>query len=382
MDDDRKANQLERAQARRGEEPEPLPTEPIDQMEESTPTSWAPIDLTSALRGEGPPSPTIWRHRRGHCLLYPGRTHAFFGASETLKSWAAQAAVVEVLNLGGHVLYIDYEDDQDGVVGRLRALGATEQQILEQLVYIRPDEPLMTREAYTPGGLDFHQTLRSRSWLLAVIDGMTEAMTTEGLDVNDNADAARFQRRLLRPIADTGAAALAIDHQTKNADTSGRYAIGAQHKLAGLTGAAYRFESERPLGRPDGTDPSIGLTKITVSKDRPGFVRGRSHDGRAGTLRVTSWPDLTIDVELLDNADLGDEGADMEVAGRILKHLATYEGESKSQLEKQLGGNADAVRAARDWLVNKEWIRVHKGDKPGTPHRLFLTDLGRQQVPE
>ena len=346
----------------------------------TTATSWRPIDMADALRGEGPPAADLWHHHRGHCLLYAGRTHAFFGASESLKSWAAQAAAAEVLTGGGHVLYIDYEDDQEGVAARLTALGVPADVILDRLAYIRPDEPLMDqRDAYTRGGLDFHETLTSRSWQLAVIDGMTDAMTTEALDVNDNADAARFQRRLMRPIADTGAAALAIDHQPKNAGESGRYAIGAQHKLAGLTGAAYRFEAQRPLGRPDGAEPSTGTTKITVSKDRPGYIRGKSPDGVAGILRVTSWPDLRVDVDLVDPADLGDAGADMELAGRILTHLATYDGASANQLELGVQGKAAAIRSTTTWLVGKHWIDVRK---EGQAHRHYLTPAGQKELPD
>lgn len=360
--------------------PSSAPAPGSDTLDEDPPTSWEPIDLRPALAGEGPPAPAIWQHKRGHRLLYGGRTHAFFGASETLKSWAAQAAVAEVLSLSGDVLYIDYEDDQDGVTTRLKALGVADGGILEHLVYIRPDEPLTTgRGEYTRAGLRFYEILSGRSWQLAVIDGMTEAMTTEGLDVNDNADAARFQRRLMRPIADTGAAALAIDHQAKNADSGGRFAIGAQHKLAGLTGAAYRFESQRPLGRPDGSEPGVGLTKVTVSKDRPGYIRSRAQDGLVGILRVTSWPDERVDIDIIDNADLGDEGADMELAGRILTHLATYQGESGNQLEKGIGGNAAALRSAVKWMVGKGWIDVRK---EGRSNCHYITEAGRKEAPE
>lgn len=363
-----------------GDMADPGPTEPPPEGDGDTPSSWRPLDMAAALTGEGPPAPDVWRHSRGHCLLYAGRTHAFFGASETLKSWAAQSAVAEVLRAGGSVLYVDYEDDQDGVAARLVALGVPHDAILTRLAYMRPDEPLMDhRDTYTRGGIDFHDTLRSQQWQLAVIDGMTEAMTTESLDVNDNADSARFQRRLMRPIADTGAAALAIDHQAKNADASGRFAIGAQHKLAGLTGAAYRFESMHTLGRPDGLEPTVGTSKITVSKDRPGFVRGKAVDGLAGILRVTSWPDLRVDVDLIDAADLGDAGADMELAGRILTHLATYEGESGNQLEKGVRGNAGEIRATTKWMIGKGWIRVQK---EGRSNCHYLTDTGRQETPD
>jgi hypothetical protein len=211
------------------------------------------------------------------------------------------------------------------------------------------------------------------------VDGITEAMTTEGLEVNENADAATFARRLLRPLADAGAAVVAIDHQPKNAGETGRYALGSQHKLAGLTGAAYRFEPVRPLGRPDGTEEVVGWSKVTVSKDRPGYVRGKSREGNVGLFRVTAWPDGTLDACVIDEADLGDIGADLALAGRVLDYLATYEGAAKGAIESDVTGRAESIRATLRWLEGKRWISIKK---EGSAHRHYLTDEGRKEVPE
>ena len=60
------------------------------------------------------------------------------------------------------------------------------------------------------------------------MDGITEAMSLHGLQLQDNNDVARFMVMLPRRFARTGAAALLIDHVTKDRETRGRYAIGAQ----------------------------------------------------------------------------------------------------------------------------------------------------------
>lgn len=353
---------------------EPSPNRTTD---DDGPTSWEPIDLAAVLAGVTVPGPTLWAHKRGHHLLYAGRTHSFQGQSETLKSWAAQGVVAAELQADADVLYVDYEDDEAGVVNRLLALGVPGPAIAAHLVYVRPDEPLIDRQQrYTRAGLRFAELLEERPWRLGVVDGVTEAMTTEGLEVNDNADAARFARRILRPIADTGAAALAIDHVTKNGE-AGRHAIGAQHKLSGLTGAAFRFEPLRPLSRAVGADPVVGTVKVVVVKDRPGHVRGHSADGTAGILSVTAWPDGGVDVEIVDAADLGDAGADLELAGRLLDYLTTYEGASKNAIEKDVVGKTDALRAALGWLIGKGWVDVRK---EGQAHRHYVTELGRTEA--
>jgi hypothetical protein len=69
---------------------------------------------------------------------------------------------------------------------------------------------------------------------------------------------------------------ICIDHVTKASETQARYAIGGQHKLAGTTGAAYRFTVVQPLARPTDLERVFGLFDVTVVKDRPGYVRGHT----------------------------------------------------------------------------------------------------------
>lgn len=105
-----------------------------------------------------------------------------------------------------------------------------------------------------------------------MIDGVTDAMnvlgyTRHGGDVNDQATL--FIRSVPKRIAAaTGAAVVLVDHVTKSQDGRGRFAIGAQAKMAGLTGAAYTLEVRAPLA--PGKD---GALVLRVGKDRPGGVR-------------------------------------------------------------------------------------------------------------
>ena len=158
--------------------------------------------------------------------------------------------------------------------------------------YVRPDEPLVRlqgqrRSATWPSS----NGTSSTPGQLAVIDGVTEAMTTEGLSILDNTDVAIWQRRLPKRIAATGAAVVCVDHVTKNA-VAGRFAIGGQHKLAGVTGATYKFTVTKRLRRAL-SDPTTGRVTITVEKDRPGWVRARAEgdDDTIAVLEVTAYPD-------------------------------------------------------------------------------------------
>lgn len=346
---------------------------------ETPPTTWRPVDLTDALAGIDVPPPELWHRTDNVPLIYQSRVHWFQGESESCKSWAAQVVTGLELAAGNNVLYIDYEDDDRGVVARLLALGTPVEAIRDHLVYIRPDEPLRDhRGRYTDAVADLHDALEDRTYRLCVIDGVTEAMTTEGLDMLSNTDIASWMRLIPKRISTLGPAVVCIDHVTKNGETQGRYAIGGQHKLAGVTGAAYRFTALRPIARATEGTPVTGTVAVTVMKDRPGYVRGRSPEGKVGTLSLTAYPDGGVTARL-DPHDIKAIPVDMTVAGRILTYLNVYDGTSKTRIEDNVEGKAVNVRAALGWLVQQAWVRV---EQKGQSHLHWLTPEGRKEVPE
>jgi hypothetical protein len=341
-------------------------------------STWTPVDLTEALSGIDVPGPVILERTDGVTLLYAGRTHQFAGESESCKTWAALAAVADVLADGGTVLWIDFEDDDRGIVARLRAMMVPVEAIRERFTYIHPEEPLANLYGVvTPGGLDFGHLLERR-FDLAVIDGVTEAMTTEGLDMMSNADIATWSRRLPKRLAATGAATVMIDHVTKSTEGRGRYAIGGQHKLAGLTGAAFRFDVIRPLARAVGADPVTGSVKVSVMKDRPGHVRAHAVDDVIGMLELTSYADGSLSVKLAAPGTTSST-PDIALMGRIAEHLERYEGATKNALVAEVQGKTDAIREALKWMADpaRGWVLI---ERSGQSHRHHLTDDGRKAL--
>ena len=83
-----------------------------------------------------------------------------------------------------------------------------------------------------------------------------------------------------------------IDHVVKDREQRGRYAIGGQHKLAGVD-VAYSMRVIEPFGR--GRD---GVVSIRVEKDRPGGVREFATDGQVALLRARSFPDGKVGISL------------------------------------------------------------------------------------
>jgi hypothetical protein len=340
------------------------------------PTTWHPIDLTDAVAGKDIPPPTRWERTDGLRLIYDARVHWFQGESESCKSWAAQIIAADELKAGHDVLYIDFEDDDRGVVSRFLALGVPAHLILAHLIYIRPDEALRDRQdRWTDAGLDF-ETIAAGTYSLVIVDGVTEAMTTEGLELISNADIARWMRLIPKRLAAKGAAVIVIDHVTKSTETQGRYAIGGQHKLAGVSGATYRFTTLQALGRALDDKPIEGSIAVTIFKDRPGYVRGRTSEGKVGTLYITSYPDRTV-IAKLEPPGIGAPTVDLAIAGRILDHLSTYDGSSGNKIELGVEGKAPRIRDALKWMVEQEWLTVQK---TGNGHFHYLTDLGRSKM--
>ena len=334
----------------------------IEYVEGEERTSWWPVNLAPLFDGtHQPPTPTVMTREDGQHLLYPGKCHAFNGESESGKTWAALIACVQELDAGGTVLYLDFEDTADTVVTRLLALGAKPDHILGRFAYIQPSEPVFTADLrFTPANADLAETLEQHTFTLAVIDGVTEAMTMHGLSLEANADYARFHGALPRRLALAGAAVVQIDHVTKNAETRGRYAIGAQHKLAAMDGAVFSFNNKLPFGL-----GRHGWSEVTVVKDRPGQIRQHAKGKRIYDLHLDSdrtthalaWrievPPATAD----DNDDIDNTPAIMEAVSRVLE--AHPQGVSKRSIRELVPAGAQQIDAAIE-LLRIGWVDVHK----------------------
>jgi AAA domain len=245
--------------------------------------SWQPVDLGPVLDGKwSPPEPTVGRRDDGKGLFYAGKCHTVISETEGGKTWLALSAALDEMHAANHVLFIDFEDDEGTVAGRLLTLGAGRDLIAQQFHYVRPEAGLDS-----VGGADLRAVAMTYRPTLDVIDGVTEAMSMHGWNMLDNKEAALFGRRLARPLATFGAAVVSLDHVTKDRESRSRYAIGAVHKLNALDGAAYILENRQPFG--------VGITgrsTIKIAKDRPGQLRCRALPSNGG---MHWYGDLVLD---------------------------------------------------------------------------------------
>jgi KaiC/GvpD/RAD55 family RecA-like ATPase len=309
-------------------------------------SAWQPVDLKPILAGGEPDEqPDILHRTDGVGLFYRGRLHAGYGEPEAGKGWLALAAAVDCIRAGSRVLYVDYEDTAANVVARLRALGASGADIIDWFSYVRADEPLT---------YDDRERLLALEPVFVVIDGLTEAFAVEGLDMANNQDAAELYKRLARPFTKAGAAVLLIDHVVKDRENRGRYAIGAQHKLAGVD-VAYRLDVAQPFGR-----EREGLVKVTVTKDRPGFVRQHAADReRVAMMRLTS-DDGNVTVTLEPGDGAAAQWRPTRYMERVSRTVEGSPGMTRRSIRDTVTGKNEHILAALDVLIAEKYVRENR----------------------
>lgn len=341
-------------------------------------STWAPVDLAPVLAGDNlDPPPTLLARTDGPCLLYPGRVHLVMGEPETAKGWLVMHATATVLEAGGTVAYVDFEDTAAAIVSRLLSLGASPDAILARFLYIRPDEPLTLKG---PSRAAFDR-IAAAAPALAVFDGFTDALALHGLDLLSNTDIAAWRKLAPRPLAQAGSVVVEVDHVVKSRENRGRYSIGAQHKLAGAD-VAYSLDVIKPFAR-----GRQGKVKITVAKDRPGHVRThQADDGRIALMTLDSHDGGGVTVTLDPPEHTGEAFRPTFLMERLSRAIEEQPGLSKRGLRKAVPGKNDAKDLALELLITEGYIAArHEGNAdrhyPSNPYREDLDNPDRAPVP-
>lgn len=325
--------------------------------------SWAPVDLSEILAGTyRPPVPTLLRRTDGQALLYPGLTHSFHGEPESGKSMLAQYLAATLTAEGKRVLYLDYESDPASIVGRLLMLGASRESLAGgRFVYVQPTH------SPTASGAERAEWLRliAEPFALAVIDGVTAALVTCGFESIDNDQVTRWAHMIPTRIAEaTGAAVVMVDHVPKDAQNRGRFAIGAQAKLAVLSGAAFTLEPKEQLGV-----GLRGVVSVRASKDRPGQLR-RHGIGYRWNDRTTEMAQFIVDstgpspvVSLVPPAPAqeGKPFRPTQIMENMSRELEKAPSDSQKKTEALVSGNTEHKRKALHLLVSEGFVSVTPG---------------------
>lgn len=350
-----------------------------DEEDEET---WEPVNLGPYLDGTWERTePTLLTRDDGHALLYTGHVHWFHGESESGKSWIAQYAAACALDTGGDVLYIDHESSAGELVERMLSMGVAPEAVADRFHYVQPERPAgAERDAFA--------RLLARHYTLAVIDGVTESVVLDGVESKDNDAIAAWIKRLPRRLARrTGAAVVCIDHVAKNTETRGRFAIGGQHKIAGLDGAAYLVEPIEPLGR-----GICGSLKMSVAKDRQGGVRPycgaynkvtRLQEAARVRVDSTDGDHTLITVLAPDVETQGEEWRPTELMERVSRFVEEHPMASGKLIEDWVTGKASRVREAIKWLISDGYLeQKNLGTGKQTTHQMIRPYRRSRSIPE
>ncbi len=247
------------------------------------------VDVAAMFRDgvPEPPQPTHLRRTDGQRMFYAEAVNVLFGDPECGKTWIAAAAVQEALNAGLRVLWIDADHNgAASIVSRLRGLGTSMTALQDPDLFrlAEPEDAAHLAEAVEA----------ARTWTpsLAVVDSIGELMPMMGLSSNSPDDYSAMNLRVLKRLAMTGAAVVAIDHLAKGAESRSIGQTGTMAKKRAVGGVSYRVTLRASFSPQD-----EGQAVLTVSKDRHGAVRAASSPASSGEEQVAGVFVMAPDAE-------------------------------------------------------------------------------------
>jgi hypothetical protein len=360
----------------------PVPKADQGETEDDHVSSWKPRDLGALLDGTVERvAPTLLPRSDGRLLLYPGKVHSIHGESESGKSLILMGEAARIMNEGGDVLWVTFDSDAEEDIPRAVRFGCSKETLMAHLTYVQPDEPPQR----VP---EDYKALFVHRYALAVIDGVTDAvgLLTGGAKGDPNEVYSAFSRIFPRKLATkTGAAVVLVDHVAKDVEGRGRFAIGAQAKMAELTGAAYLVEPDKDAAPMAG---GIGTAVIRVGKDRPAGVRRycgprRARDRTQEAARVTfddtgEFTIMTVDPPAMDPFETTDavDGPAVDMPYGLMQTISEVlepksGGMTKGDIEAAVKGKASRKRLAMSQLVDLGYARL---DEVGSSRILTLLE--------
>jgi hypothetical protein len=262
------------------------------------------------------------------------------------------------MRAGRGVIWLDGDDVGPGaVLERLRLFGVADKTISERFAYVLPDRPLDL-----DGLAILLDVVQARSCRLLIADGFNPLLLLHGLDPNVGVDVERFYR-MLDPIRKRGVAIVITDNVVKSADARGAWAIGSERNKSKAE-VHLGMKAIQPLVR-----GGVGRAKISVHKDRPGFLMRPS----PGVFVIDASDGERCSWSIEQDASRSAEGvfrptALMERVSRFLE--VAHEPRSRNQIETGVTGQATYVRQAIDVLCTEEYAEEIKGERGARMVRL------------
>jgi hypothetical protein len=225
------------------------------------------VNLDQFLDGTyTPPQPDLGAIRDdGTQFLYRGRWHTLIALTTAGKTTFALWQVKSVLEWGGHVVYIHFEEaSPSGIIHRLTGLGVNIEAIRKRFHWGHVDTP------WKWGELAAEIEQLDEPPQLAVLDGINAACGMHNWPVKEPESVGSYRVMFVHPLTKAGAAVLSLGHPPKAANRqSESYSYGAAGWLNDVDGVGYRMTaSKTPISK-----GVKGSSALYVVKDRYGEVQ-------------------------------------------------------------------------------------------------------------
>lgn len=346
--------------------------------------------------------PTLLQRTDGASLLYQNRLNWISAPPESMKSWLAKLACVQLLEKGQPAVYVDFEESDGSScaerivsisLGRGHSIETVRDWVEGQIGEDGNRDP-STRLFYyraATTGLDtaaraqIVRVVRTKAVPLVVLDGVAAAMSSHvpALEEDKARDVNLWLSGFAWPLVSLGAGVLCVDHVVKNAQAApGSFASraprGSGAKLAAVSGSALTSTVREP-----GSAWTVGKVDVDIVKDRPGRVKVVTRQNRrcAGTLISKPKTEGAVEVtnlQLFSPEEIAEIQAEKrwdlicaEQASRMLADAG--EPMSKTDLRDQLnerrrekggqGWRAATLTAGLDFLVERGWATIEKEGK-------------------
>lgn len=332
-------------------------------------SGWLPVDLEPALNGENPePRPSILARSDGHPLIYKGKYHSLAAEPEAGKTRLMLHAGAEVLRSGGKVVWIDLETTETETVTGMLDMDVEPGVIRSGLYYFNPDVPLDEL-----GWSQIEPFVKVAD--LAVIDGVTEVYSLQGLNSNDPTDTAKYHKMLPKRIRAYGAAVVEIDHVVKNRETRGNWQAGSGHKKAGVD-VGLMLTVIKPFGR-----GVSGSSKLSITKDRPGHLRPLAVNGNKdlAVVHYDSGTDGALAIRLEPIGAGENTFRPTVLMERVSLAIEAQPGLTKNAIRLAVNGKNDAKDIALSILVEEGYV---KREISGQSHQHFSEKPYREGASE
>jgi hypothetical protein len=345
--------------------------------EENSGRRW--VNLDQFLDGTySPPQPSVGAAREdGIQFLYPAMWHTNIALTTAGKTTFALWQVKAVLESGGHVVYVHFEEaNPNGIIHRLKGLGVGTEAIRKRFHWGHVDSPWQWGELAA-------QTERLEvPPQLAVLDGINAACGMHDWAVKEPESVGLYRAMFVHPLTKIGAAVLSLGHPPKATNRqSESYSYGAAGWLNDVDGVGYRMTaSKTPIGK-----GRKGSSALHVVKDCYGEVERWGELQSGDGMPWYYMGQFVVDDTLPEDTS----GILPKTACHITVPAKNEEGAGKDKIDnladdimtylRETTGRFETVNKLKDPLRAKG---VHVTDSDVAPALLRLVDRERIEWPE